>query len=451
MASFNVQEFIDRQPLRGTHYVMLAICGLAMFIDGLDVFMVGKIAPAIARGMGAHPADMQIVFLLQQIGLAVGAFAATPLADRFGRKRMLIVSSLIFGVLTLATAFATSLTQVAILRGLSGIFLSGGLPMAVSLVAEATPRHRRGTFIAISFACYSFGSAAGGAIAAWLIDDYGWQSGFWVGGLLPLISVPLMYFFLPESLQFTVSRNPNDPRIPAMLRRIDRNVRLDGAEEFVAGDGSRRLDKARLTDIFRDGRFRTTTLIWLACVCSMGTTALLAAWLPTFFEQMAGIPIQRFAVYAMIGFTGGLVGTMCMGWLMDKFRASRVIPLFYLGLAASFIGLAYVPFGTPIFLGVMIAQSLFQVGGQTGLNTLMTQIYPASMRSTGIGWAGGAGRIGGVILPLFGGFAVAQHFSLQLTLGLMATMPLTVAAIIVLVRDKKPESPPVGGTAAQPA
>jgi AAHS family 4-hydroxybenzoate transporter-like MFS transporter len=441
MASFNVQEFIDRQPLRGGHYAMLAICCIAMFIDGLDVFMVGKIAPAIAHGLGREMKDMQLVVTSQQIGLAIGAFAATPLADRFGRKRMLIVSSLVFGILTLATAFATSLEQVAILRGLSGIFLSGGLPMAVSLVAEATPRHRRGTFIAISFAAYSFGSAAGGAIAAWLIDDYGWQSGFWVGGLLPLLSVPLMFFFLPESLQFTVSRNARNPGIPVMLKRIDRNVSLDGTEEFTAGDGSRTAAKARLTDIFRDGRFRTTTLIWLACVCSMGTTALLAAWLPTFFLSMAGIPIQRFAVYAMIGFTGGLVGTLCMGWLMDRFRASRIIPLFYLGLAASFVGLAFVPFGTPIFIGIMIGMSLFQVGGQTGLNTLMTQIYPTSMRSTGIGWAGGAGRIGGVILPLFGGFAVAQHFSLQLTLCLMATMPLTVAAIIVLVRDKKVAEP----------
>ncbi|HTU10646.1 MAG TPA: MFS transporter [Allosphingosinicella sp.] len=448
MASFNVQEFIDRQPVRSPHYAMLGICGIAMFIDGLDVFMVGKIAPAIAQGLGEERSAMGFVFLLQQIGLAIGAFVATPLADRFGRKRMLIISSLIFGVLTLATAFVTTLTQLAVLRGLAGLFLSGGLPMAVSLVAESTPRHRRGTFIAISFACYSIGSTlGGGAIAAWLIDDFGWQSGFWVGGMLPLLSVPLMYFFLPESLQFTVSRNPHDPRIPAMLRRIDRNVVLDGSEDFVAGDGSNRADKARLTDIFRGGRARTTTLIWLACVCSMGTSALLAAWLPTFFEQMAGIPIQRFAVYAMIGFIGGLVGTLSMGWLMDKFRPSRIIPLFYFGLAATMIGLATVPFGTPVFVGVMIAMSLFQVGGQTGLNTLMTQIYPASMRSTGIGWAGGAGRIGGIVLPLFGWWATSEHFSLELTMTLIATMPLAVAAIILMVRDKK-APPPVTGPAA---
>jgi AAHS family 4-hydroxybenzoate transporter-like MFS transporter len=441
MAVFNVQEFVDRQPIRPIHYGVLAICGVAMFIDGFDVFVVGRIAPAVARGLGESPAAMQSVVLFQQIGLAVGAFLATPLADRYGRKRMLIISSLIFGVLTLGVALATSLLQVAILRGISGIFLAGGLPMAVALVAESTPKRHRGTFIALSFALYSTGSAASGAVAAWLIDDYGWQSAFWIGGLLPLASVPLMLFLLPESLQFLVSRNPGDSRVPAILRRIDPNLAFDGTETFVAGDGSRARGKARPTDIFRDGRAKTTILIWLACVLSMGNIALMGFWLPTFFQEMAGIPIQRFAIYAMIGFAGGLTGTLVMGWLMDRFRASRVLPLFYFGLAAAIFGFGIVPFEAAAFLAVMIAFNLFQTGGQTGLNTLMTQIYPASMRSTGIGWAGGAGRVGGIVLPLFGGFAVGAHFSLRLTMTLIALLPLGVALLMLAIRDREPEAP----------
>lgn len=443
MAVFNVQEFVDRQPLRPIHYLMLAICGIAMFIDGFDVFVVGRIAPAIARGLGEQPAAMQLVALLQQIGLAIGAFAATPLADRYGRKRMLMISSLIFGVLTLATALATSLTQLAILRGIAGVFLAGGLPMAVALIAEGTPRRHRGTFIALSFALYSTGSAASGAIAAWMIDDYGWQSAFWIGGVLPLLSVPLLLWVLPESLQFLVSRNASDRRVPAILRRIDPGVVLDGTETFVAGDGSRGAGKARPTDIFRDGRAVTTILIWLACVLSMGNIALMAFWLPTFFQEMAGIPIQRFAVYAMIGFGGGLVGTLVMGWLMDRFRPSLVLPLFYFGLSAAIFGFGMVPFEAAAFLAVMIAFNLFQTGGQTGLNTLMTQIYPASMRSTGIGWAGGAGRIGGIILPLFGGFAVGAHFSLRLTMTLIALLPLGVALLMLAIRYRQPEAAPL--------
>jgi MFS transporter, AAHS family, 4-hydroxybenzoate transporter len=441
MASFNVQDFVDRQPVRPAHYAILAICGIAMFIDGLDVFLIGKILPRIAEGLEVPLPAMGTVVLFQQIGLAVGAFLSTPLADRYGRKRMLVISSLIFGTLTLAAAFSTSVLQLAILRGLAGIFLSGGLPMAVSLVAEATPRQRRGSFIAISFVAYSLGSASGGAIAAWVIHAYGWQSALWIGGLLPLLSVPLMIWLLPESLQFMVSRDPKDPRIPRVLRQIDRNLTLDGTEQFIAGDGSATRDKARLADIFRGGRARTTSLIWLACVLSMGMTALTANWLSGFFEKMAGIPVERFAVYALIGFIGGFVGTLIMGWLMDRFRPSRVIPLFYLGLAVALLALPFVAVEAWPLAAVLILFYFCQTGGQTGLNTLMTQVYPASMRSTGIGWAGGAGRIGGVVLPLFGSFAVAQHFSLQTTMMLMALPPVGVALLVLMIRDKRAPAP----------
>ena len=435
MAAFRIQDFIDAQRTRPIHIAVLAICALVMFIDGFDVFMVGKIAPAIARGFGEEPKAMSLVFGLQQIGLAVGAFISTPMADRFGRRRMLVWSSLIFGALTIAAVFAQSLLQLAILRGFSGIFLSGVLPIAIPLLAEMTPKRRRGMFIAIAMAVFSTGAAASGAVAVWLIDDYGWQSGFWIGGLLPLLTVPLMLLFLPESLQYLAGRNPNDPRIVKTMRRLDPTIALTGEETFIAGDGSARAGKASLFDIFRDGRARTTTIAWLACVLSMGNIALLAAWLPTFFQEMAGIPIQRFAVFAMIAFAGGFVGTLTMGWLMDRFRPSRLIPLYFLCLAASLFAIGHVPFEAPGFLVALIAWNFFQSGGQTGLNTLLTNVYPASMRSTGLGWAGGAGRIGGVIFPLMAGMALGAHFTLPLTMGLIALMPLVVALLVMQLRD----------------
>jgi len=436
MAAIKVQSVIDENPLRGINFLILATCMLIMFIDGLDIFLVGKIAPAIAAGLGETPAAMTLVFLCQQIGLALGAFLATPLADRFGRRRMLMLASMAFGLLTFATSFAGSIEQMALLRGCAGLFLAGGLPMAVALLSELTPRARRGTFIAMSFAAYSAGGAAGGAIAAWVIDDHGWQSGFWIGGLLPLLSLP-MILLIPESPQYLAAKSASDARIGAILRRLRPGLTVSPGDSYLVDDGSRSADRASLLDIFRDGRARMTWIIWLACFFSMGNIALLAAWLPTFFQEMAGIPIQRFAVFAMIGFAGGLVGTVAMGWLLDRFRASRLIPGYYLGLSACIAALAFVPFEASLFVGVLLAMNFFQTGGQTGLNTLMTRVYPASMRSTGLGWAGGAGRIGGIIAPVAGGFAVASHLSLANTLLATAVMPLIVALLALLIRDDR--------------
>lgn len=432
MTVFGVQQFLDRQPIRRVHVIVLALCTAIMFIDGLDIFIVGKIAPAIAAGMGEPSAAMTKVFVLQQIGLAIGAFVASPFADRFGRRATIIGSAVIFGTLTVACAFATTLWQLAVLRGLSGIFLSGILPMAVALISDMTPRFRRGTFIAIAMAGYSLGNAAGGAVAAWLIDLYGWQSGFWIGGLMPLAIVPLMLMLLPESVQFLAGRNAHDPRIARTLRRFDPKLVLRGDETFMPGDAAPRLNKSGPLDIFREGRAGASAILWIVCFLSMGNIALVAAWLPTFFQEKAGVPIQQFAVFAMVAYAGGLTGTLVVGWLIDRSSPSRLIALIYLLQSACIVALGQVAFGTGAFVALLIAFSCCQTGGQAALNLLLAQTYPARMRSTGIGWAGGFGRVGGIVGPLLGGLAVAADLSLSQTLILVALPPLGVTAVILL-------------------
>ena len=446
MSSFNIQQFIDEQKIGRSHYAVLLLSGLVLFIDGFDIFMVGKIAPAIAEDFGVSPAAMTLVFLLQQIGLAVGAFFVSPLSDFFGRKRMLVISSIIFGTLTIATVFAPTILILAILRGLSGLFLAGVLPAAVALLAEFTPKYRRSTFIAIGIAGYSAGSAAGAGIAL-LVPTYGWESGFWIGGLLPLLLIPALILWMPESLSFRVNRNPLDPAIPRTIRAIAPAIHLTGTEEFTTVEAGKKPRKTNVLDVFRDGRARTSTIIFASCVLSMGNIALLAAWLPTFFQEMGGISIQRFAIAAMIGFMGGLAGTVSIGFLMDRVRPTRLIPVYYVGIAVSLVLMGYIPFGTPAFIVLLICWSFCQSGGQAGLNMLMTQVYPTAIRSTGVGWAGGAGRIGGVIFPLFGGLALASAFTLPLTLKLIALPPIGVALLVLLLRPIQTGAEPSGKTA----
>jgi AAHS family 4-hydroxybenzoate transporter-like MFS transporter len=433
MTRFDVEAFVDRQPIGRTQIAVLLVCGLVCFIDGFDIFMVGKIAPAIAEGFGQPPEAMAFLFVCQQIGLAAGAFLVSPLADRFGRRRMLIWACGSFGLITLVSVYAQSLTQLAILRGIAGLFMAAGLPMALALISEMTPKRLRSTFIAISLAGYSSGSAASGAVAAWLLDLYGWQSGFWIGALVPLLCIPLLLFFVPESLKYRAERNPRDPDIAATIRRMDPATQLTGAEVFVLGTSDEKPQKAKLLDIFLGGRAWMTTIIWVACLLSMTNIALLSAWLPTFFQEMEGIPIQRFAISAMIAYLGGIAGTLTIGWLMDRFGATRLIPLYYLGLCGALFAIAWVPFEASLFIAVLLFWNFVQTGGQGGLNTLITQVYPPRMRSTALGWAGGVGRVGGVIAPLYGALAIEQNFSLQLTLGLAATGPFLVAVLIYLL------------------
>lgn len=433
MVRFDVDEFVDRQPLGRMQWTVLLVCGLVCFIDGFDIFMIGKIAPAIAADFGQPAAAMEFVFLLQQIGLAAGAFIVSPLADRLGRRRMLAWSCALFGSITFASIYAQNLEQLGWLRGFAGMFMSAGMPIALALISEMTPKHRRSMFVAIALAGYSTGNAASGVVAAWLVDAYGWESGFVIGGVVPLLCIPLLYLFVPESVKFLAERDPRGHRTAATVRRMDPDIMLTGDETFVLGSNKGTQEKPSLLDIFRDGRIWMTTLIWGACVLSMTTIAILAQWLPTFFQEMAGIPFQRFAVSAMIAYFGGLAGMLSIGWLMDRFPATRLIPLYYLALAAALFALPYIPFESLLFIAVLLSMNFVQTGGQGGLNTLITQVYPPRMRSTALGWAGGAGRIGGLVAPLFGGFALANQFSLATTLTLIAILPLLVAVLVLLL------------------
>ncbi len=430
-ARFDVAQFVDERPIGAREIIMLVVCTLVLFIDGFDMYFLGKIAPAVAEGLGARPADMAEVFTIQQIGMAIGAFLMPPLADRIGRKPVLAMCMAVFGVLSIAAVFTPSLIALAVLRGISGIFFSAMLPIGLALLSEMTPRRMRASFMAIALVGFSGGSAASGAVAAWLLDLYGWQIGFWLGGLIPLLGLPLL-LTIPESLAFRVARNPLDPHIPDTIRRMGGGSALLGEEEFHMGAAPRRAEKNGPMALFGP-RYRVQTIIlWCACFLALGNIALLASWMPTYFQELGGIPIQEFAVSAMIAFAGGAAGTLTMGWLLDRVNPFWLISGFFVIDAIALALLGVLPFGTGAFLIAMIVWNYCQVGGQTGLNTLATLGYPPQMRSSGIGWAGGAGRIGGIAFPYAGGLALTMLVPLE-TIMFIVAVPAVLVAVLVFI------------------
>jgi len=441
-ARFNVAEFIDGRSIGRREITMLVICSLVLFIDGFDMYFLGKIAPAIAEGLGGQAVDMTEVFTFQQVGMAVGAFLMPPLADRIGRRPVLALCLLVFGALSLWSVFATSFTMLAWLRGISGIFFSAMLPIGLAYLSEMTPRHRRASFIAIALVSFSGGNLASGAMTAWLLDIYGWQVGFWLGGILPLAALPLL-LLVPESISFRVTRNPRDPRIGKAVLTLDRNAPIRGGEEFHLGR-SEAVEKAGPLAMFGRRYRLQTAILWAACFLALGNIALLANWLSTYMQELGGIPIQEFAKYMMIGFFGGAVGTLAMGWLMDRINPYMLIAGFFIVNAVAIFLIGVVPAGTVMFVAVLVVWNFCQVGGQTGINTLATLGYPPEMRSSGIGWAGGAGRFGGIVFPYFGGQALHAMLPLK-TIMAISAVPAVMVAVLILVLGKVVKARPASG------
>lgn len=428
---FDVAAFIDARAIGRREIALLVICSVVLFIDGFDMYFLGKIAPAVARGLGGKPVDMTMVFTWQQIGLAAGAFTMPPLADKIGRKPMLVACLLGFGLLSLAGAFAASLVQLAVLRGLAGIFLAGAFPIGLTLLSEMTPARMRSPFMSISLVFLSGGNIASGAVAAWLLDLYGWQVGFWLAGILPLVALPLMWL-VPESLAFRVSRDPVDPNIARIIRKVDREIVFTGFERFHYGPkqpvGAKTGPSAILSRRYR----LQTVILWATCFLSLGNIALLANWLPTYFQELGGVPIQQFAKFLMIAFIGGSIGTLSMGWFMARTNPYWLICGFFLIDAVAIAALGWLPFGLGVFAGALMAWNFAQVGGQTGLNTLATLGYPPTMRSSGMGWASGVGRFGGIVFPYLGGMALAARLPLS-TLMLLIALPAVLVSVLIAI------------------
>ena len=435
-ARFDVARFIDERPIGWREISTLVVVSVVLFIDGFDMYFFGKILPAVADGLGVKPADMTWVVTMQQVGMALGAFVMPPLADRIGRKPVLALCLAVFGVLSLWAAWSTSITMMAVLRGVSGIFFSAMLPIALAFLSEMTPRRRRASFMSIALVCFSGANIASGAMTAWLLDIYGWQIGFWLGGFLPLAALPIL-LLIPESLPFRVARNPADPRIGAAIRRIDPAAPITGGEIFHLGEAGKPAEKHGPLAMFAAPYRLQTAILWCACFLAMGNIALLANWLPTFFQELGGVPIQQFAKYMMIGFAGGALGTLTMGWLMDRVNPYILIAAFFFVDALAIASLGYLPAGTVIFVVGLVVWNYCQVGGQTGINTLATLGYPPEMRSSGIGWAGGSGRIGGIAFPYAGGLALAAMLPLQSILLLSAAPAVLIALLILLLGATK--------------
>lgn len=432
--TFDVQPVLDRQRRVAPHLPLLVLMTLIMLVDGYDVFMIGKIAPAMAADLGEPIANLTLVFVLQQMGLAVGSFLVGPLSDRHGRRTLLILCTLVFGVLTLAPVWASSLTEVAIYRGAAGLFLAGVIPNAAAMLTETAPPRWRASFVSIAFTGFTAGGAGGALMAMWLLDRYGWEIGFWIGGLVPLMLAPIFALSTDEPLQFRVRRNPADPHIRRALLRMEPDLDLARIERFRLGEDKPSSGKGSGGDvraIFSEGRTPITLLLWLAYFIALGLIAFLGAWMASFFLEMAHVPLSRWAAYSLLSFVGGLAGTTTVGFLMDRLGRVRVLVALFLVDAAALLLMGTVPFGGAAFIVVTLVWGYCQAGGQGGLNAICAQVYPTSVRASGVGWAFGMGRVGGIVMPVIGGLMLGAHASLFQVFLLISAFPLVVALALV--------------------
>jgi AAHS family 4-hydroxybenzoate transporter-like MFS transporter len=407
VSQVDVADFIDAQPVGGFQIRLLLICAAVLFLDGFDTQAIGYVAPALAREWGLTKGALGPVFSAGLFGLMIGALAFSPLADRIGRKKIIIFSTLAFGIGAFITAFVQDVNTLLAIRFLTGLGLGGAMPNAIATTAEFNPRRRRATMVMIMFAGFSVGAALGGLLAAALIPAFGWRSVFIVGGVAPLLLVPLLILRLPESVRFLALMGRANARVAELLGLINPKALFAPGTQFVVHEPG--LAGVPVLHLFKSGRTLATLLLWVVFFMSLLELYFLSNWLPTVLNDLGASVSAAVAIGSMLQ-VGGVVGVFALGSIIDRFSFRALTLVYFIAVFA--VGAIGQLGHSVVFVTIAIFIAGFCiVGGQTAANALAAGFYPTSVRSTGVGWALGIGRIGSIVGPLVGGVLLTMKWS----------------------------------------
>ena len=403
----DVASYIDQQPVGGFQITLLLTCAAVLFLDGFDTTAIGYVAPSLAREWGLTKGALGPVFSAGLFGLMIGALTLGPLADRIGRKKIIILSTLAFGLGTLATAFIHDVNTLLAIRFLTGLGLGGAMPNTVAMTSEFNPHRRRATMVMIMFCGFSLGAALGGLLAAALIPQFGWRSVFVAGGAAPLLLVPILALRLPESVRFLALTRSANAHVGELLALINPKAAFTPGTQFVVHEPG--LAGMPVLHLFRDGRTLVTVLLWVVFFMSLLDLYFLANWLPTVLNDL-GASVSTAAVIGSMLQVGGVVGTFALGSVIDRFSFRALALVYFIAVFA--IGAIGQLGHSIVFVTMAIfAAGFCTVGGQIAANALAAGFYPTSVRSTGVGWALGIGRVGSIIGPLVGGALMTAKWS----------------------------------------
>lgn len=387
----------------GKATLTLALCFAIAIFEGFDLQSMGVAAPRMRAEFGLDNAQMAWAFSAATLGTLPGALLGGRFADKIGRKKVLMFSILLFGIMSILTAFASQYNVLLLIRFLTGLGMGGALPMMITLASEAVSEKYKATAVSIMYSGIPFGGMLTSFVAMALAGDSEWRHIFYIGGLAPVLMIPLLIKFLPESNAYLVKSQ--QASVPFMQV------------------------------LFAKERRFSTIQIWISFFCTLVVLYFLLNWLPLLMGAQ-GLSKNE-ANYVQIGYNvGGIFGSILMGILLDKLRMSFVIKLIYAGILVALCCLAVSP-TVGLLAFAAIACGLFIVGGQSALYGLAARFYPTEMRGTGVGAAVAVGRIGSFAGPLFAGMLLSFGSSSAMVIGASIPMIL-IAAIAALMLVQKP-------------
>lgn len=425
----DVAKVIDARPLSAFQIRVVGLSALIAFAEGFDAQSAGFVAPVLARAWSLSPNMLGLFFSLGLIGLMLGALFIAPLADKFGRRPLLIACLVSFGLGSIGMAVSSSVEALYTFRLLTGFGIGAAMPNVIALTSEYVPHRIRSFMVVLMFNGFILGSIIAGLTAARLAVSIGYEPVFLIGGIVPLVLSVIMFFYLPESIHFLASQEGRQDKVAALMRRIDSS--LPEGSRFALAE--RHAARMSVKALFSDGRARRTILLWILVFCSLLDLFLLTNWLPTQIQSL-GVALWIAILMGALLQLGGMVGIV-QGWMIDRWGAARTLTMAYLIGAFAIAGLALAGDSLPWLIVSVFCAGFGIIGGQTAANPVASMAYPTEIRSTGVGWFLGVGRLGSIVGPVLAGHLITIGWTNK-EIFLLATIPALIAAAAAFALSK---------------
>ena len=429
----DVNSIVDHAKLTPFHMNVVAWCLLIILFDGYDLAINGVTLPLLMNDWGLSAVQAGMLASTALAGMMFGAMIFGSLADKIGRKKVIMICIVLFSGLTFAGGFASNPTEFGILRFLAGLGIGGVMPNLVALTSEYAPKKLRSTLVTTMFSGYAVGGVMAALLGSWFTPNFGWQIMFFIAGI-PLFLLPLIWKFLPESLSFMVKQN-KQAEARKIVTRLAPNVKVTDATTFTLPEENVP-EAANVVSLFRRGRAMNTILFWIAFFSCLLTMYALSSWLPKLM-MAAGYSMDNSLMFMMVMNIGAVIGIVGGGILADRFHLKPV--LMFLGIMGAIV-MSLMGFQSNQFLLYVLVflAGAASIGSQMLLYSYVAQFYPLAVRSTGIGWSSAIGRMGAIVGPiLIGGLLgmnLPAHFNFM-AVGLPVL--ITAIAVALIMHDNE--------------
>lgn len=426
-----ITKLIDSNPMTALQYTTALVCFLMNTLDGMDVFVMSYTAPAIAKGWSIGPETLGAVFSAGLLGMTLGTLFIAPLADKIGRKNLMLISAALMGSCIYLTSTATTVNALLIYRFISGIGIGCMLATTAALIAEYTPNKSRDFWVSAVIAGYPVGAVVTGLVAAKVIPSDGWQQMFKYAGIASTFAIPVIFFFLTESLDFYIKAQPANAlkRINSILQKM-KNPPMEYLPASLPPQATIPVKKLLAGD------YKIPSIqLWLGLFMAFATLYFLTSWIPKLATN-AGLPM-KLAIYAGTVFNvGAFFGIITQGYFSSKYGLKKTIGVILIitaVLMASF-GLFI---GSSLLLFILGLLGFGIQGGFVGMYAIAARMYPTEFRTTGVGWAMGAGRTGGIVGPALAGILIGAGLSMTANFLVFAVPALLAGLITMGLRSTK--------------